>query len=133
MVEEDPGQFEFAAECCGQGFDAESLRGVVAGVENIEAQFFRERVGPVRAFAGDEGIHAFGGGLFQVAARAAGHDADAPAYFRSARQHAGTAVRGLRQLAGQFFAGNVCHRAQSNERAVADKERPQLFEAQRRA
>ena len=48
----------------------------MAAVKNIDAQFLRQRVSPMRPFAGDERVHAFLRRLFQIPARAAGHDPD---------------------------------------------------------
>ena len=44
---------EAGFEIGGEGFDAEGLGGVVAAVEDVEAEFFGEGVAPVGAFAGE--------------------------------------------------------------------------------
>ena len=79
MVDELPGDAEFLLDVGGEGFDAEGLGGVVAAVDEIDADFLGEGVAPVRAFAGDEGVDAGLGDGGDFGACAAGHDADFPA------------------------------------------------------
>src|ERR1700757_2444663 len=94
VVEEKPGDFEASGEVCGEGFDAEGLGRVMAAVEDVHAELFGERVSPVRPFAGDEGVHAFARGEFQLTPCAARDDADLLADVRSARQDDGCAADG---------------------------------------
>ena len=69
----------------------------MAAVKNIHAQFLRQRISPMRTFAGDEGVHAFAAGEFQVTARAAGDDADFFANVLAARQDDGCVTDGALQ------------------------------------
>ena len=48
----------------GEGFDAEGFSGVMASIEDVHPQLFGQRVSPMRAFAGDEGVDAFLRGSF---------------------------------------------------------------------
>ena len=48
-----------------QRLHAERFRRVMAAVKNVQAKFLRQRISPVRAFAGDERVHAFARRLFQ--------------------------------------------------------------------
>jgi len=56
----------------------------MAAVKNVDAQLLGERGGPVRAFAGDEGVHAFSGCHRKAVAGAAGDDPDFFAHARAA-------------------------------------------------
>lgn len=71
MIHEFPGDAEFLFDVGGEGFDAEGLGGVVAAVDEIDADFFGEGVAPVGAFAGDEGVDAVFGCGGDFGARAA--------------------------------------------------------------
>ncbi len=59
-----------------QGFYAESLGRVMAAEEEIDPKFFRGHGGPMRRFAGDEGIDAFPGNGVNFGAGASGDQAD---------------------------------------------------------
>ena len=48
----------------------------MAAVKNVDAEFFGNCISPMRAFTGDERVHAFIRRLFQIATGAAGDDAD---------------------------------------------------------
>src|ERR1700743_1357730 len=76
VIQKLPGQLEFFGQRGGQGFYAKCLRGVMTAVENVQPQFFRQGKCPMRAFTGDERVHAFARGLLQFTARTAGHDPD---------------------------------------------------------
>ena len=86
MIHKRPRHFEFARQFGGQRLDPKRFSGVVAGVEDVHAYFFRERERPVRPFPGDKRVHSFAGGLFQFAARAASDHADAVTDRRATRQ-----------------------------------------------
>ena len=105
----------------------------MAAKKNIHAQFFRQRVSPVRAFAGDVGVHALGGGLLQIRAGAAGDNADALADFLAAgnhfRRHAGRALQGD----GKIVSRNAGPRFEADGFSVARKKRIQIFQAERRS
>lgn len=58
MIDEFPGDAEFLLDVGGEGFDAEGLGGVVAAVDEIDADLLGKGVAPVGAFAGDEGVDA---------------------------------------------------------------------------
>jgi hypothetical protein len=59
MIEESPGELVAFAEVSRERLHAESLGGVVATVEDVDSGFFSGGEGPVRAFAGNEGVDAF--------------------------------------------------------------------------
>src|ERR1022692_2677243 len=64
MIKELPRQLEFFGKRGRQRLHAKRFCGVMTAVKNVHAQFLRQRVRPVRAFAGDESVHAFLGGAF---------------------------------------------------------------------
>lgn len=61
VVNEFPGEIELAVELFSECSDAEGFGEVMAGVNEVDAEFFGEGIGPMGAFAGDEGIDAFAG------------------------------------------------------------------------
>ena len=85
MVDERPRQRKFSREFRAEGFHAERLRRVVAGVDEVHAQFLRGGERPMRALAGQKRIHARCGRLRDFVARSARADAQPPHAFRSAR------------------------------------------------
>src|SRR5262245_31610222 len=85
VVEKHPGNSESAGKLRGQRLDPKGLRGVVAAVNDVEAEFFRGRERPVWTFARDERVRAFLGGLAQFTAGAARDHTDAPANLRTGR------------------------------------------------
>src|ERR1051325_3199319 len=87
MVQKLPREMEFGREMSGQGFDAEGFGGVMAPVEHVHAQFFGQRISPMRSFAGDESIHAFGCGFLEVATGASRDDTNAAANRWSTRNY----------------------------------------------
>jgi hypothetical protein len=54
VIEEFSRQLEFFGKLRRQCFHAEGFRCVAAGVKNIQPQFLRQRISPVRAFAGEK-------------------------------------------------------------------------------
>jgi hypothetical protein len=70
----------------GEGFDAEGLGRVMPPVQHIDAGVLGGGKSPMRSFARDEGIDPLARGELEVAAGAAGDDADAPADRGPARQ-----------------------------------------------
>src|SRR4051812_47999071 len=117
----------------GERFDSEGFSRVMPGVEDVEAEFLAERVGPMRSFAGDERVHALGGGSLEVAAGAAGDDANAPGSVCAAGNDMGLVADCAGQSAGEFSAGNVGDGLEADERTVTVEERAQLFETERGA
>ena len=89
-----------------QRFHTERLCRVMAAVKDVQAEFFRCRISPVRAFARDERVHAFFHGLLQIAARTAGHHADFFANIFTAGKDSRLRSRRARQSSGQLRAGN---------------------------
>lgn len=104
MVEEGGWDAELPGQLFGEGSDAERFGGVVATVEGVDAGFFRECVGPVGAFAGDEGVDSFRGGLLEFSARAPGADPDALAMIGSSREEAGWVAECCSEAGGEFQA-----------------------------
>ena len=87
----------------------------------------------MRAFAGDECVHAFIRRQFQTVTRAAGHDPDAPADFRTAGNDSRFRAGRARELRGEFLAGNPGARLKTYGLAVGDEKRPQIFQPERGA
>ena len=69
MVDKLPRHAKPLGHSIRERLHAEGLRGVVAGVKEIRAHFFGQRVGVVRPFAGDESVHAFANSLRDFATR----------------------------------------------------------------
>ena len=59
----------------------------MTAVKHVDAQFFRQRISPVRAFTGDEGVGALGHRLSYLRAGTAGHDANPAALGRARGDH----------------------------------------------
>jgi len=116
---------------CRQRFDAERFRRVMAAVKYVKAEFLRERVSPMRAFAGDKRVYTCFSRLFQVAARAAGYHANVPAIFSASGYNAGFDAGGPGEPSGQFRAGN-CHLCfETDGLAVSQEKRLQISKAER--
>jgi len=133
VVQEDPGQIEPAREVGGQRLDSEGFGRVMAAVKDVYAQFLRQRIGPMRPFAGDEGIHAFRRRLFQAVARAAAHDADPAADGGAGGDEVRRAAGGLPQAFGQVCPREAGLGLKPEVQSVVEVEGAQLSEAQRRA
>jgi len=76
MIQKFPRQPEFLGEVRCQRFHTKSFRCVMATVKDVQSQFFCQRKRPLRPLARDERVHAFISGNFQIAARAAGDNAN---------------------------------------------------------
>ena len=103
----------------------------MAAVKHVDAELFGQRVCPVRAFAGDESIHAFGCSLLQLPARAAGHNPDAPATRRAAGKDARFGACRARQTPRQFIERYLGGGLKTDGLAVTGKEWAQFFETER--
>jgi len=86
MIQKAPRQPEFFRQDSGQGLHPKRLGGIVAAVEYIQSRVLGQRMGPMRAFASNESVHAFAARNFQFGPRAACHYADSPALHRTAGQ-----------------------------------------------
>src|SRR5438105_4020453 len=86
MIQKSPGNFELCRDFGGECFDAESLGGIMAAIENVQAKIFGQSVGPMATFTGDEGIDSFFGCNFQFVSGSSSDDADAAALFEPSRQ-----------------------------------------------
>lgn len=106
MIDEFPRDAEFLLDVGGEGFDAEGLGGVVAAVDEIDADFFGEGVTPVGAFAGDEGVDAGFGNGGDFGACAAGHDADLAAGGGAARAEMDAGAGGGGEAGDEFVAAD---------------------------
>src|SRR5579859_4584691 len=115
--------------CC-QCFHSKCFRRVMAAVENVDAELLRQRVSPVRAFAGDKRVHTFIGCEFQVATRAAGYYANTPTNFSTSGNDAGFGAGCLFEPFGQFRTGNCHPRLETDGLAMGQKERFQVSEAE---
>src|SRR5258708_6605564 len=106
MVQKSPRDAEFFGEMPGECFHAEGFSRVMAAVQDVQSKLLRQRIGPVRAFTSDEGVHAFASGESQFTARSSRHYADAPTDRRPSRQQDGRAAHGLTQALRQFVLRN---------------------------
>src|ERR1051325_11141964 len=105
----------------------------MAAVKDVDAEFLRQRVRPMRSFAGDERVNAFRLRLLHAVARAAGDDADAFTDVAAAGDEQRLRADGALQASREFGAGNSLARLQTDRPAVARKKRAKLFQTQRRA
>src|SRR5213078_767671 len=85
MIEEHPGQSELAGEMLGQRLHTDGLRGVVAGVVHVQAQFFSLEVRMVIALPGDERVESRVRHLADQEGRASRHDRHAAGRRRAER------------------------------------------------
>src|SRR6478752_1835456 len=115
----------------GEGLHPECFRGVMTAVEDIKAKFFCECVSPVRTFTGDERVHPFSRGGFQIAARTTRHNADAPTELRTTRDQLWFCARRAGQSRDKFIAGNVRTGLQADGLAVAREKRFEFLETER--
>jgi hypothetical protein len=106
----------------GESLDAERLGGVVAAVQDVQPEFFGRGVGPVRAFAGDEGVHAFLRRQFELGAGAACHHADATACGRAAGQQFDRVPQNPGEALDQCVARFACAGLESEPRAAVEEE-----------
>src|SRR5260221_10027533 len=102
-------------------------------VKNVDAQLFRKRIGPMRAFAGDESITPFGCRFFQVTARPSGHNANPLANLRTARNEKRLRARGPFETFCQFVARNPSRSLKAYRLAMIEKKRASAFQSQCRA
>src|SRR6266513_6238899 len=79
IINEGPRHFKFPRKFRAERFDAECFRGVMAAIENVDAQLLSLPKGPMRPFTGNEGIDAFLCRDFQFTAGAAGYHSDSGA------------------------------------------------------
>jgi len=130
MIQEFAWHAEFMRKLRRECPYSKGLRCVMAGIKNIQPQILCQRVSPMGALAGYEGIHACGGGEFQIIARPASNDANPPTNLFSARKQFGFRAGGAAEARGQFGAGNRGARLQADRLAVTLEERFQIAQAQ---
>lgn len=107
MIHKFPRDAKLRLNVRRQSLHAKGLRGVMATVNEIDAQFLRERVAPVRSLTGDEGVDACFGHRAHLGARAAGHDADFAAHSRSSRAHMHTRAGGGFETLHEFITADL--------------------------
>ena len=133
MIQKNPRHAKFFGQFRRQRFDPEGFRGVMASVKDVQAQFLRQRIRPVRPFARDERVHPFRGGDLQLAPRPARHHPDAPASRGAARQK----NRRPAQYAGELFRQDAARDAGAGLPAQGPpafhEEGKDVFKAQRGA
>ncbi len=127
MVKEGPGEFKFLREVGGEGFDPERFGGVVATIEDVDAEFFGHGVGPMRSFASDESVDAFVGGFFEIAPCSAGDDADSAADFGSAGNEERFRTGCVVELRGKSGTREAGIGLKAKELAVIEKEGARSF------
>ncbi len=103
MIQKHPGQIELLGDVFRQRFDADRLRRVMAGVEDIDAELLGVEKGPVLSLAGHERIEPRRGSLRDQRPAGAGDDSN-PMYALGAerKQPRGRAER-LGQGPAQVF------------------------------
>jgi hypothetical protein len=129
VIDESPGEFKFPAEHFGERFDPEGFCGVVAAVEDVDAEVLGHGMGPVGAFASDERIDAFGEGVLEFAAGAAGDDTDAATGLGAAWQEVCGGAGGLLQALEEGVAVDAGGGLEADLAAFRDHERLEFLEA----
>ena len=132
MIEEGPGDFKPPRQVFGEGFDTEGFGGVVAAVKDVQAEIFGQGECPMRAFAGDERIHALAGGELEAGARTAGDNADAAAGRRATGEEFRRSTEGLSEAVGEFRAGQGGVGLEADELAFLEEKRLEPPESQSR-
>src|SRR5438034_7478340 len=102
----------------------------MAAVKNIQIEFFGQGIGPVRTFAGNESVHAFGSGLLQVTSCTACNDADSAAGSRTSREQGRGVAKNRRELLLELRAIDGRFRLHADELAFVAKERTQVLESE---
>ena len=110
----------------GQRFYTEGFGCVVSGIQDVDAQLFRQSVSPVRSFAGYESIDPFIGSYLQVATSSAGHDADAPASLRPARDDEWFGPGCPLETVYQVNPRDACYCLETDLLAMSEEERAHL-------
>src|SRR5436190_257507 len=88
-------------------------------------------MGPVRAFAGDEGVHSLGGGDFHFGTGSASDDADAVALFGATGEDFGGGAGGFLEAGGEFGASDFQFTADAEVAAFLEKKWGGVFDSQR--
>src|SRR5882724_5434996 len=101
----------------------------MTSVENVHSQFFPQGISPMRTFARDECVHAFGGRLLQVTACPTRHHADAPANRWTTGDNTRFGPGGAPQSADKVGSRGALSSLESDELAVIEEKRPQLFQS----
>src|SRR6266478_892491 len=102
----------------------------MAAIQNVQTKFFGLGKGPVRPFARDKCIDAFLGGDFQIAARAAGHNPDALASDRAARDNFYAAAHRARETLRQLGSRDLCFELKADELIFVTKKRLEHLETE---
>ena len=131
MVDEFPFDSKSLGQMRAEGLHAEGFRRVMAAEEEIDAQFLREGMAPMGAFARDEGVDplADGGCDFRSgASRADPHDADG---------HGAAGGEMHRSAEGGFESGGdftsremICRKFQTDGNALEREERFAVLQTQ---
>src|ERR1700683_4848307 len=77
-IQEYVAQTEALGDALAETLDAERLRCVVPGGDQMQTELVRVGSGALAHFAGEQGVRASGGGVGEVVAAGARHDRDAP-------------------------------------------------------
>ena len=86
MVKELPGETEFLLQQRGELAHSEHFGRIVSGVKEIDSEFLRGGKRPMGPLPGYERIDPLCGGLEDFTTCSAGHDANPPCDWRSARR-----------------------------------------------
>src|SRR4051812_41540337 len=94
----------------------------MAAVENIHAQFFRQRVGPVPSLTGDKRIDTLFVRFLQFVSRSARDNANGPAEFRPAGNHFRLQAQYIREALLKFQPRDGCARLKSDMLPLLEEE-----------
>src|SRR5258708_5689221 len=103
MIQKHPGQIELLGGGFRQRFEADRLRRVMGGVENIDAELLGVEKGPVLSLAGHERIEPRCGSLRDQRPSGTGDDSDAMHALGAERKHAWGRAERLGQGPAQVF------------------------------
>lgn len=133
MIDELPWQFKTCAQASGQRFHTERFGGVMTRVKEVDADFFSERVTPMRSLAGDECVDPFGVCLRDFAAGAPRHDADVTRPCRTTRANMRFRAESTCESPRKLLTGHLRNRAHSERLPFPHEERLAFREAKRAA
>src|SRR5262245_12454367 len=104
----------------------------MAAVKDVQPEFFGQPISPMRAFARDEGVHAFGDRQLQFTASAAGDHSDATTDPWASRDDRWHGAHGLVQALLKFRPRHPRARGHAEVLLLGIKERLEIPQAERR-
>ena len=114
----------------GESLNAEGFGRVVAGIEEVHAEFFRQGVGVMRAFPAEEGVASQICSLRDFGAGTSAADADLANALRSTRSDVDTSAECMLEIPHQSCARGVKRSGESDGLAFGDESRLAFLNAE---